>query len=234
MNLETKNPKIKLNDETLNGEVLSEINRIALVINMAFAAIALFLCWQLNKELTSLNSFSESPGFETVKNLLTPDTTDAAPLSSNIAVTVALEHDYQLRRSAMLRSFIASRLFLSSASIMAGLGLIVMGVALIIARIKEANQSTFKATVDDEKGKKGTLEFMTSFPGVMLAFFGILVISVTMMTTIFNKIVTTDAPLYFHNNTYWSTLSSPPSYRPAKQLISDQTRDNIILEITED
>ncbi len=93
-----------------------------------------------------------------------------------------------------------------------------MGGALILARIREATQGTFKLDVQSDQNRKGTLELATTYPGVTLAMLGALTISVTMISSVFNKIESVDAPLYFNPAATISASASQPSNLSAPQV----------------
>lgn len=170
------------------------VNRTAIGVTVAFALIAGFLTWQLGQLLSGLADSGGGTGFDylTTNNILADG--DVPPETS---MAVAMEHDFQTGRSGLLRSLIASRLYLQSASLLAGMGLMVMGGALIVARIREATQAKFDVNVTDAQGQKSSVELATTFPGVILALIGALTICVTMVSSVFNKIENADAALYF-------------------------------------
>ena len=202
------------------------VNRTAIGVTFAFAVIAAFLSWQLAQLLSGLETNATTAGFD---HLIEADILTDTEVSPETSMAVAMEHDFQMGRASLLRSLIASRLYLQSASLLAGMGLMVMGGALILARVREATQGKLDVKVEDSQGRKSSVELATTFPGVILALIGALTVCVTMVSSVFSQIENQDGALYFRPGSI-SQSSSQQSSDPYKpEIVKDEnaTAENV-------
>ncbi len=108
---------------------------------------------------------------------------------------LVMESDAQFYRTERAQSLAAARLLVNVGAVLVGLTLVVIGGALILARIR--GFSRFQ--VQSNNADKGTFDFMSELPGVLLCLLGALVVFVTLHYSVQDNALTKtrDAPLFF-------------------------------------
>ncbi len=113
-----------------------------------------------------------------------------------------LESDVLFQRTARVQFAVGSRLFISVVAEISALTLIVLGGALVFDRIQGDREALIVSTKTDTNSNQ--LSLMSSFPGVLLCFFGAITLIFAMWfpTREEAKISVVDLPVFVHDRNY--------------------------------
>ncbi len=166
------------------------MNGPSIITTIGFLIIAGMFVIMLNVQMEGLGADFDDSAIKTFQaEIFQSQAPDMSPMD---LARVALEHDAQILRTKRAQSLIAARLFVQAIALLAGFALGILGCSLVLARIKDEQSSlaSFK------KNDQGEITMGSVFPGMIIAFFGVLTIAVTLITATHNPITTQDGAIY--------------------------------------